>query len=150
MYDFQQTDKRGMAKSLLTTLLRFYGYGMLLEVQFEYRGRFTNNVGKMKNKGVVIFPAVFNKSRFISLFWNIEFVFIQMGTQSTLSSLYIQKNSFPQNLISSYSYKHFIIYTDSRNILDTLQSNPYSPSFISVLQLYNVPIVPIKLPQEDG
>ena len=40
-------------------------------------------------------------------------------------------------LISSYSHKHFIIYTDSRSVLEMLQSNSYSPSFTSVLQLYN-------------
>ena len=40
-------------------------------------------------------------------------------------------------LISSYSYKYFIIYTGSKSVLDSLQSKSYSPSFISVLQLYN-------------
>ena len=40
-------------------------------------------------------------------------------------------------LISSYSHKRFIIYTDSRSVLDSLHSNSYSPSFISVLKLYN-------------
>ena len=40
-------------------------------------------------------------------------------------------------LISSYSHKHFIIYTDSRSVIDSLQSLSCSPSFLSVLQLYN-------------
>ena len=40
-------------------------------------------------------------------------------------------------LISSYSYRHFIIYTDSKSVLEALHSNSCSPSFISVLQLYN-------------
>ena len=40
-------------------------------------------------------------------------------------------------LISSYSHKYFIIYTDSRSVLEMLQSNSCSPSFITVLQLYN-------------
>ena len=40
-------------------------------------------------------------------------------------------------LISSYSHRHFIIYTDSKSALDSLQSNSCSSSFISVLQLYN-------------
>ena len=40
-------------------------------------------------------------------------------------------------LISSYSHKHFIIYADSRSVLEALQSNSCSPSFISVIQLYN-------------
>ena len=40
-------------------------------------------------------------------------------------------------LISSFSHRHFIIYTDSKSALDSLQSNSCSPSFISVLQLYN-------------
>ena len=40
-------------------------------------------------------------------------------------------------LISSYSHKHFIIYTDLRSILGSLQSNLCSPSFISVLHLCN-------------
>ena len=31
----------------------------------------------------------------------------------------------------------FIIYTDSRSVLEKLQSNSCSPSFISVLQFYN-------------
>ena len=39
-------------------------------------------------------------------------------------------------LISSYSHKHFIIDTDSKSILDSHQSNSWSPVFISVLQLY--------------
>ena len=41
------------------------------------------------------------------------------------------------NLISSYSHKHFIIYTDSRSVLETIHSNSCSPSFTSVLQLYD-------------
>ena len=40
-------------------------------------------------------------------------------------------------LISSYSHKHFIIYSDSKSVLETLCSNSCSPSFISILQLYN-------------
>ena len=40
-------------------------------------------------------------------------------------------------LISSYSHKWFIIYTDSKSVLEALQSYSCSPSFISVLQLYN-------------
>ena len=32
------------------------------EVKFEYRGGFANNFGRMKIKGVVIFPAVFSNS----------------------------------------------------------------------------------------
>ena len=40
-------------------------------------------------------------------------------------------------LISSYSHKYFTIYSDSRSVLDTLHSNSCSPSFISILQLYN-------------
>ena len=39
--------------------------------------------------------------------------------------------------ISSYSHKSFIIYTDSRSVIESLQSISCSPSFISVLQLYN-------------
>ena len=41
------------------------------------------------------------------------------------------------NLIASYSHKHFIIYSDSLSVLDTLQSYTYSPTFISVLEHYN-------------
>ena len=40
-------------------------------------------------------------------------------------------------LISSYSHKRFIISTDSRSVLEVVQSNSCSPSFISVLQIYN-------------
>ena len=50
---------------------------MLQGVKFKYRGRFANSFGRMKIKGVVIFPAVFSNSGFISfLISNIEFVFI--------------------------------------------------------------------------
>ena len=37
--------------------------------------------------------------------------------------------------VSSHTHKHFIICTNSRSVLETLHSNPCSPSF-SVLQLY--------------
>ena len=40
-------------------------------------------------------------------------------------------------LISSYSHKQFMIITDSKSVFDSLQSNSCSPSFTSVLQLYN-------------
>ena len=40
-------------------------------------------------------------------------------------------------LISSHFHKRFIIYTDSRSVIESLQSISCSPSFISVLQLYN-------------
>ena len=43
----------------------------------------------------------------------------------------------PLKFISSYSHKHFIIYTNSRSVLETFHSNSCSPSFISVIQLYN-------------
>ena len=39
--------------------------------------------------------------------------------------------------ISSYFHKQLIIYTNSRSVLEILQSNSCSPSFISVLQTYN-------------
>ena len=41
------------------------------------------------------------------------------------------------NLISSNSHKQYIIYTDSKSVLGILHSNSCSPSFISVLHLYN-------------
>ena len=40
-------------------------------------------------------------------------------------------------LISSYSHKGFVTHIDSRSSLEILQLNSCSPSFISVLQLYN-------------
>ena len=47
------------------------------EIKFENRGGFANNFGRMKIKSVVIFPAVFSNSRFVSfLISGIEFVFI--------------------------------------------------------------------------
>ena len=39
--------------------------------------------------------------------------------------------------ISSQSHKHFIIYSDSKSALDSLESGSCSPTFISVLNLYN-------------
>ena len=39
--------------------------------------------------------------------------------------------------ISSQSHKHFIIYSDSKSALDSLESSSCSPTFISVLNLYN-------------
>ena len=39
--------------------------------------------------------------------------------------------------ISSHPHKHFIIYSDSKNALDSLQSGSCSPTFISVLNAYN-------------
>ena len=51
----------------------FMGIVCLKEVKFEYRGVFANNFGRMKIKDVVIFPAVFSNSGFISfLISNIE------------------------------------------------------------------------------
>ena len=39
--------------------------------------------------------------------------------------------------ISSHSHKHFIIYSDSKSALDSLESGSCSPTFISVLNLYH-------------
>ena len=39
--------------------------------------------------------------------------------------------------ISSHPHKHFIIYSDSKSALDSLQSGTCSPTFISVLNIYN-------------
>ena len=39
-------------------------------------------------------------------------------------------------LISLYPHKQFIIYTDSKSVLEALQSNSCLPSFISVLQIH--------------
>ena len=41
------------------------------------------------------------------------------------------------NLITSYSHRHFIIYCDSLSVLEILQSDICSPTFISVLDHYN-------------
>ena len=47
------------------------------EVKFEFSGGFANNFGRMKIKGVVIFPAEFSNSGFVSfVISNIKFVFI--------------------------------------------------------------------------
>ena len=47
------------------------------EIKFEYRGGFANNFGRMKIKSVVIFPAVFSNSGFVSfLISDIKFMFI--------------------------------------------------------------------------
>ena len=40
-------------------------------------------------------------------------------------------------LIASYFHKHFIICFDSKSVLEALRSNSCTPSFISILQLYN-------------
>ena len=41
------------------------------------------------------------------------------------------------NFISIHPHRQFIIYTDSKSVLDSLQSLSCSPTFISVLNLYN-------------
>ena len=78
MNDFQQSDKGGIAKSQLTTLLWF------LCIWYASRKSNSNtevslqkNFVWMKIKGVVTFPAVFNNGRFIGfLILNTEFKFI--------------------------------------------------------------------------
>ena len=55
MNDFQQSDKGGMA--IDDIIIIFVNMVCFKEVQFEYRGGFANNIGRMKIKGVVIFPV---------------------------------------------------------------------------------------------
>ena len=60
MNDFQQSDKGEMAKSQLTTLLWFLW--IWYASSSNTGGGFANNFGRMKIKGVAIFPAVFSNS----------------------------------------------------------------------------------------
>ena len=78
MKDFQQSDKGGIAKSQLTTLLWFlWIWYASRKSSSNTRGEFANNFGRMEIKHVIIFPAMLSISRFVSfLILSFKFVFI--------------------------------------------------------------------------
>ena len=116
---FENFDKSNMTANIFCSLFASHRaeYHNYIDVYTD-----GSKIGNLVGCGIVLRNTVrsYRLPAFFSVF-SAEFLAIEIALK----------------LISSYSHKNFIIYSDSRSVLETLHSNSCSPSFMSVLQLYN-------------